>query len=65
MKLDNITFLILGVFSSFFGIMVFLSPIQSSGKYGVINFGSHHELIGVAIIAFGVICIYSAIRKKK
>ncbi len=65
MKSNDVVFLTLGVSCIWFGSVVFQSPLQESLSYGVIDFGEHHSLIGVAIIIFGSICVYSVVRKKK
>ncbi|GHE21157.1 hypothetical protein GCM10017767_16780 [Halomonas urumqiensis] len=65
MKSNDVLFLILGVSGVWLGSTVFQSPVQESISYGVVDFGKYHEWIGVAIIMFGAISIYSAIRKKK
>lgn len=65
MKSENdLVFFIGGAAGIFFGLEIFISPIQKLRSV-TYDFGNHHELIGVAIITFGAVCIYSAIRKKK
>lgn len=48
----------------FVGAKVLISPTQRL-KSVAYDFRGQHEIIGIAMITFGVICIYSAIRKKK
>jgi len=65
MNWDNFSFVIFGALCIVFGFMVYLDPVFRYTKFGAINFGNNHNVIGGAIIFFGAICVYSAIRKKK
>lgn len=63
MKANNISFILMGIAILLYGLKVFFNPSYESFRFGTINFGEHHKLIGTAIITFGALAVYSVIRK--
>lgn len=58
-------FLVLGAVLSLFGICLIFARDYTSWKYGYLDFGPYHALIGIALLALGVITIYSALERDR
>ncbi len=64
MNANDRLFLIMGLVIAAFGVSVFLDPTYESWRYGHVNFGEHHEVIGLLILALGVAAAFAAVRKR-
>ena len=64
MKSNDVVFLLMGLAISVFGMKVFIQREFDTFKYGVVNFGENHQLIGVAILIFGGFIIFSGLKKR-
>lgn len=66
--IDKIILAVAGVLLVIFGINVILEPSFSSIKFGNINFGEYHYLIGIAFVVLGLVLLLPIVlnsRKKR
>ncbi len=64
MRANDTLFLLMGVAIVVYGVKVVSHPEYESWRFGHINFGEHHQLIGAVIVVLGVAAIYSVFRKR-
>lgn len=64
MTLDDFLFLLMCLTISLFGGGVFFNRSYESARFGFIDFGEHHEAIGVLLLTFGVVSAYSAFKNR-
>jgi len=63
-KSNDIFFLIIGVSLSVFGVFSIVRQEFNSVRFGHINLGQYHYLIGFAFLVIGLWIIYSVWTKK-
>lgn len=54
MNINTIFTFIIGITFMMFGYEVYKSPIVHIRKYGQLNFGEYHSLLGIIFIVFGL-----------
>ncbi len=64
MKPNSIMFLLMGLAFSTLGAGIIIKKGFESSRYGFINFGDYHQLVGSVVLLFGIIVIASAFRLK-
>ncbi|TDP01235.1 hypothetical protein DFP79_0136 [Marinomonas balearica] len=63
MKLNEFFCIAIGLVTCMFGFKIYFNGSYKSYKYDVLNFGSNHEYIGMAIIITGIYLLYLAFNK--
>lgn len=63
MDLDDFLLLVMGIFMSMFGWYLMKSPIHTSWRFGTVDFGSFHWVIGTLFFAIGVTAVIYPIGK--
>lgn len=63
MKSNDILFLLMGLVISAFGVKIIIHPKYESFRFGVVDFGEHHQLIGAAILIVGVLAVFTVLKK--
>jgi hypothetical protein len=64
MKSENILFLFMGLAISVYGVKAIFRQEYDSWRFGHVDLGDYHHLIGFALLAFGGFIVYSVFRKK-
>ena len=64
MKSNDILFFLMGLAVSVFGVKIIIHPEYESFRFGPVNFGGNHQLIGAVILVVGALAIFSVLRKK-
>lgn len=64
MKPNSFVFLLMGIATSAYGVRIIFQKEYESWRYGYIDFGEYHQLIGLAVLLLGVSAIASVFRIK-
>ena len=63
-KLNDVMFLFMGIAISMYGVKIILQPQYKSFRFGYVDFGEYHQLIGFLILSVGVVAVLGALWKK-
>jgi len=60
---DNWFALVIGISSLVLGVGILKSPEHVGYKYGFVDFGDAHILVGGIFLLFGIFCLVAVVRK--
>lgn len=65
MKYQRVLFFSMGVLISVYGLKLFFNSGYHSWRFGYLNFGEYHQVLGSTFFLIGLFAVLSVLRKHK
>jgi H+/Cl- antiporter ClcA len=63
MDFDDFLFFVMGVFMAMFGWYLMQSPIHTSWRFGTVDLGPYHWVVGALFFVIGIVALIYPIAK--